>query len=68
MEGILAAAMFALRSTYHMALQATPTQVVFGRDAIMPTKFEANWQLIKEHKQERIRQNNQRENRSRIPY
>ena len=48
-KGILAAAMFALRSTYHMALQATPTQVVFGRDAIMPTKFEANWQLIRAH-------------------
>ena len=67
-KGILAAAMFALRSTYHMALQATPTQVVFGRDAIMPTQFEANWQVIRAHKQELIRQNNQRENRSRIPH
>jgi len=60
--------MFAMRATYHTALQATPMQVVFSRDAILPLQFEANWQLIKEHKQKLIRANNEQENRSRINY
>ena len=33
--GLLSAAMFALRATYHTTLQATPMQLVFGRDAIL---------------------------------
>ena len=33
-SGILAATMFATRATYHMTTRATPTQLVFGRDAI----------------------------------
>jgi len=45
-DGILSAAMFALRATYHTTLQATPCQLVFGRDAMLNVKFEANWQLI----------------------
>ena len=49
--GILAATMFAVRATYHTTMQATPAQLVFGRDAILNTKFEANWTLIKQRKQ-----------------
>jgi hypothetical protein len=33
--GILAAVAFGLRSTYHMTLQATPGQLVFGRDMVL---------------------------------
>jgi hypothetical protein len=33
--GILAATMFAIRATYHTTLQATPMQLVFGRDSIL---------------------------------
>lgn len=64
--GILAATMFAVRATYHTTMQATPTQLVFGRDAILNTKFEANWAFIKERKQKLIDINNKRENASRI--
>jgi len=46
--------MFALRAAYHTTLQATPCQLVFGRDAMLNVKFEANWQLIKQRKQKRI--------------
>ena len=67
-NGILSAAMFALRSTYHTTLQATPMQLVFGRDAILNLQFEADWQAIKNRKQKLIQQNNNRENRSRIPH
>jgi len=66
-EGILSAAMFALRATYH-TLQATPTQQVFGRDAMLNVKFQANWQLIKELKQTKIHSNNIKENNKRIPH
>ena len=38
--GILAATMFAVRATYHTTTQATHTQLVFGRDAIMNIKFD----------------------------
>jgi transposase InsO family protein len=45
-DGILAATMFAIRATYHTTLQATPAQLVFGRDAILNMTFEANWNFI----------------------
>ena len=42
-SGILAATMFAVRATYHTALQASPVQLVFGRDAILNIKHVADW-------------------------
>ncbi len=65
-SGILAATMFATRATYHTTMQATPMQLVFGRDAILNTKFVADWDFIKSRKQHIIHQNNVRENRTRI--
>ena len=67
-RGILAATMFAVRSTYHTTLQATPAQLVFGRDAILNVKFEADWHLINHNKTKRILQNNAKENRGRLPH
>ena len=61
-DGILAATMFAMRSTFHTTLQATPAQLVFGRDSILNIQCEANWNLIKARKQAMIRKNNQYEN------
>ena len=57
-DGVLAAAMFALRATYHTTLKATPSQLVFGRDAITNIMFEANWEEIKAQKQKQIKDNN----------
>jgi len=59
--------MFALRATYHGTLQATPCQLVFGRDAMLNVKFETNCQLIKQRKQRRIHENNVRGNNKRNP-
>ena len=67
-SGILSAVMFAIRSTYHTTLEATPMQLVFGRDAILPIFHQADWQYIKAKKQRLINMNNQRENAKRIPY
>ena len=67
-DGILAATMFAIRATFHTTLQATPSQLVFGRDAILNTTFEANWKQIKERKQSVIHKNNKAENKKRFAH
>ena len=67
-SGILSATMFATRATYHTTTRATPTQLVFGRDAITNIKFEADWNLIRQRKQEMIRRNNIKENSKRIDH
>jgi len=67
-KGILSAVMFGVRSTMHTTLQATPAQLVFGQDAILNIKFEAEWNLIKQRKQKLINTNNQKENKSRKNY
>jgi hypothetical protein len=64
-SGILAAAMYATRATIHTTLKATPMQLVFGRDAVLNTKFEADWKYIRDRKQKLIEQNNKRENAKR---
>ena len=66
--GVLSAVRQAMRSVVHTTMRATPTQLVFGRDAILNVSFEADWQYIKERKQKRILQNNRRENAARIPH
>ena len=58
-DGILAATMFALRSTVHTTTQHTPTQLVFNRDSILNVPIEANWQLIKQRKQALINKGNE---------
>jgi hypothetical protein len=67
-SGILAAASFAMRATYHTTLQATPGQLVFGRDMILNTQYLADWTAIKTRKQDLIRKNNLIENAKRIPH
>jgi hypothetical protein len=43
----LPSTVWAIRSTYHTTLQATPCQLVFGRDMIHNIAFRANWDQIK---------------------
>jgi hypothetical protein len=64
----LAAAAFAIRSTYHTTLGATPAQLVFGRDMILPMRFKANWEIIQARRQKEINKNNARENSKRIDH
>ena len=63
-DRILASTMFALLATVHTTTQYTTAQFVFGRDSILNTRHEANWQLIKKRKQDFINKGNQRENRN----
>jgi len=57
-----------MNSTVHTAARATPTQLVFGRDAKLNATFQADWQFIKERKQRLIIQNNKREKAKRKPH
>ena len=61
-KGVLSAVRQAVRCIVHTTTRATPTQLVFGRDALLNVSFEADWQYIKERKQHRILQNNKKEN------
>ena len=63
-DGTLASIMFALCAMVHPVTQYTPAQFVFGRDTILNTRHETNWQLIKKCKQDLIHEENQRENRN----
>ena len=64
----LAAAAFAIRSTFHTILRATPGQLVYGRDMVLPIQFKADWAAIQQQKQKETKRNNERENKSRIPF
>ncbi len=62
------AAAWAIRSTYHTTLQATPGQLVFGRDMLLSIPFRADWARIKLRKQGLINKGVLRENASRIQH
>ena len=46
-SGILVATYFAVQSTYHTELQATPVHIVFRRDMILNNPFMAYWGSIR---------------------
>jgi hypothetical protein len=59
---------FVLRSTYHTTLQATPGQLVFGRDMVLNVQHLTDWTAIKAHKQQIIHKNSQIESLKCIPH
>jgi hypothetical protein len=67
-QGLVSAVGWAMRSTVHTTLNATPAQLVFGRDAIHNIGFVADWQYMRERKQRMIIQNNKKENLTRKPH
>ena len=64
----LASVAWAVWSTYHMILNATPGQLIFGRDMVLPIQFQADWARIELRKQESINQSNVQENSKRIDH
>ena len=67
-RSFISAAAWAIRSTYHTTLQATPGQLVFGRDMLLSIPFRADWARIKLRKQGLINKGVLRENASRIQH
>jgi hypothetical protein len=61
-------ATWAIPSMYHTIFEATPGQLVFGRDIILAIQFKADWACILQHKQEQINKDNVRENSQQIPH
>ena len=57
---------YAIRMSYLTTQKATPAQLVFGRDMVLPVDFETDWNEITRRKQEKIDKNNARENKRRI--
>ena len=63
-EDILASIGWAVRSTHHTTLGASPGQLVFGRDMIVNTTFIADWNRIHRQKRRSILASNARKNRA----
>ena len=55
---ILARVGWAVRSTYHTSLRATPGQLVFGWDMLFDIDFTADWHDITTRRQHKIDKNN----------
>ncbi len=61
-------AAWAIRSTYHTVLKATPGEAIFGRDMLFDIPYIADWNEIGRRRQEQVDRNNARENDRRLPY
>ena len=65
---ILARIAWAIRSTYHTSLQASPGQLVFGRDMLLDIKHNTDWDKLYKRQQNKIDKSNIRENLKRFKY
>jgi hypothetical protein len=61
-------AAWAIRSTYHTVLKASPGAAIFGRDMLFNIWFVADWHKIGEGRQLLTDRGNQRENAKQIDY
>ena len=59
---------YAIRTTYHTTLGASPAELVFGRNMILPVQYKADWRLITERKQKSINASNTPENLQHIDH
>jgi hypothetical protein len=64
----LSDAAWAICSTYHTVLKASPGAAIFGQDMLFDIPFIADWQKIGEHMQQLNNLNNTHENEGRIDY
>ncbi len=61
-------AAWAICSTYHTVLKASPGAVIFGRDMLFDIPFVADWRKIGEQRQSLTNRGNQQENAKWIDY
>jgi hypothetical protein len=59
---------WAICSTYHTVLNASPGAAIFGRDMLFVITFIADWKKIGEHRQLLTNRNTDRKNEGRIDY
>ena len=65
---ILCTCAWAIRSTVHTTLKASPAQIVFGRDMLFDLSFKVKWRELLDNRKRVLLQNNERENRSRTDH
>ena len=65
---ILSSIAWAIRASFHSTHQATPAQMVFGRDMIFNLKSLINWKVVSARKQQTVDKANLRENSKRIDF
>jgi hypothetical protein len=61
-------AAWAICSTYHAVLKASPGAAIFERDMLFGIPFVADWKQIGEYRQHQTDRNNKRENSTRVDY
>ena len=61
-------AAWAVRSTYHTVLKATPGAAIFGRDMLFDVSFIADWKKIGDYRQCRTDRNTALENSKRVEW
>jgi hypothetical protein len=67
-DNFLSDAAWAVCSTYHTMLKASPGAAIFGQDMLFYIQFLADWQKIGEHRQQLTDLTNTHENKGRIDY
>ena len=67
-DSILASIAWAVRSTVHTVLGATPGQLIYGRDMIYPIEYVAEWDTLQQRRAKAIETANKKENKSRVEY
>ena len=61
-------AAWAVRSTYHTVLKASPGAAIFGRDMLFDVPFLADWNKVGEYRQRQTDRNTARENKRRVDW
>jgi hypothetical protein len=63
-QELLMPVMWAINTTFHTTLKASPAQLAFSCDMILPTSFAANWYAINSRKQAQSQSATDAENRN----
>ena len=67
-DTFLTNASWAIRSTYHTVLKASPGAAIFGRDMLFDIPYIADWNKIGDYRQHQTDLNTKRENQQRVDY
>jgi hypothetical protein len=67
-DAVLTNAAWAIRSTYHTILKASPGAAIFGRNMMFDIPFLADWKKIGDYRQRQTDLNNMPENEKRMDY
>jgi len=61
-------AVWAICSTYHTVLKASPGRAIFGQDMLFDIPFVADWNKIRDYRQSQTDRSNKRESNKRVDY